>query len=89
MKHDLELPKPNKVRQIVGRVRHETTVRALYAYMSERFQSSFEYEYSDGEKWWLMIAVTYVGDKQIDLNTSSLMCEACRAFCAGRKSMVD
>lgn len=77
-----------KVRHVVGRVRHEGTARALVAYMRERFQIIFEYEYNEGEKWWLMMAITY-GGEQISLDTASRMCEACRAFVAGRQSMVD
>lgn len=84
---------PKKVRHIVGRIRHEQTARALYAYMREAFNRVFEYEYSEGEKWWLMMAVTWdeeeAGEPRISLDEASKMCEACRAFIAGRQSMVD
>lgn len=78
-----------KVRHIVGRIRHEATARALYVYMRERFNYVFEYEYSAGEQWWLMMAVIFEENDPPSLDVSSNMCEACRAFVAGRQSMVD
>lgn len=84
-----------RVQHIVGRIRHRETARALIAYLMDRFDHGYEftYEFDEGEQWWLIRARTYdnpAGNNRsiVDKDTSA-MCEICRAFSAGRQSMVD
>jgi len=80
---------PHRVRHIIGRVRHESTARACAGYIAERWSSgNASYEYNEGEKWWFVILTPY-DEYKITNDDSGQMCEAVRAFAAGRKSMVD